>query len=81
MASANLFSSNTKYLTLTIAIVIFIHILNVRFSDANNNTLKGIAAIDGKSKGTQISIKYFPLLIEYIKRITKNAPYYYHCHQ
>ena len=52
MASANLVLSNTKYLTLTIAIVIFPHIFNGGFVDAKNNTTNGIRAIDGKAKGT-----------------------------
>ena len=52
MASANLVLSNTKYLTLTIAIVILPHIFNVGFADANNTTSKGTIAMDGKSKGT-----------------------------
>ena len=52
MASANLVLSNTKYLTLTIAIVILPHIFNVGFADANNTTSKGTRVIDGKAKGT-----------------------------
>ena len=61
MASANLVLSNTKYLTLTIAIVILPHIFNVGFADANNTTSKETHVIDGISKGTEISIKYSPL--------------------
>ena len=53
MASVNLVLSNTKYLTLAIAIVIFPNIFNVGFADANNNTSKGIHAIDGKPRGMQ----------------------------
>ena len=52
MASANLVLSNTKYLTLTIAIVIVPHIFNVGFADANNTTSKGARVMDGMSKGT-----------------------------
>ena len=52
MASTNLVLSNTKYLTLTIAIVIFPHIFNVGFADANNTTSKGARVMDGMSKGT-----------------------------
>ena len=52
MASANLLLSNTQYLTLTIAIVIFPHIFNVGFADANNTTSKGARVMDGMSKGT-----------------------------
>ena len=66
MASANLILSNTKYLTLTIAILIFPHIFNVGFAYANNTTSKGTRAIDGKSKGTQILIRYFPYYVNTI---------------
>ena len=52
MASANLVLSNTRYLTLTIAIVIFPRIFNVGFANANDTISKGTIAMDRNSKRT-----------------------------